>query len=524
MSPLLLSKSPVLNLPNFYMSKSTFSSLYLSKFLVSKSFCSLLYLLNPSIKNVSFKSFNVSNFLSQAFYIVDLAKCDTVRKEQTGAFQTLSFGPGCFANISSLKEGTVYQQSGGACCFFGIGYVDFKEVFFYNCDAQLLGGAVFLEQVDNCMFNNCTFKDCYIKNEKGSTATYGAGIAIVTSFTVIANELIFTNNRIDKSSQGCAVYLKSVNNSQITSSTFQNHKSCLSDIGFDLMEQQFNPSYALITQCCFDKEPRPISSDLDPRYDFWLTFVDNSIYSNTSYVYSFDTSVKNHHFITSNAFVNSYCIFSTLHFTESHIFTPSKAFTSSSMFSQSSLFSSSSIFSKTIDFSSTSTFTSSIIFSSSTKFSISADFSDSSYFTPSKQFSTSNYFSESLIFSNTKHFSSTSDFSFSNYYTNSADFTQSEVITQAKSDEPLIIDSSSDESFNYTDSFSASNTVLILSEKGTKLSKGGIAGIVIACIVLLAIIIALIAFFLHRKKSAFIPPEDDPMNIDGLEIPVNMYD
>ena len=91
-----------------------------------------------------------------------------------------------------------------------------------------------------------------------------------------------------------------------------------------------------------------------------------------------------------------------------------------------------------------------------------------------------------MIFSNTKHFSSTSDFSFSNYYTNSADFTQSEVITQAKSDEPLIIDSSSDESFNYTDSFSASNTVLILSEKGTKLSKGGIAGIVIACVVVVA--------------------------------------
>ena len=51
------------------------------------------------------------------------------------------------------------------------------------------------------------------------------------------------------------------------------------------------------------------------------------------------------------------------------------------------------------------------------------------------------------------------------------------------------------------------------------LSPGGIAGIVIACLVILAIIALLLFLFLRHKPKAFIPPKADPAAIDGYDLP-----
>lgn len=519
-SPIFLSKSPFLCTPNFYSSKSTFTSLYLSKFLISNSFCSILYLSNSNYNKILIHHSNISNFLSQAFYI-NSDECNHPREYKQGGAESLSFVSDCFSNLRSPEsETTVFKKSGGACNFYGISKIDFQNCQFINCSCTYLGGAVFMSNIETCTFNTCHFSKCHILGgERDVNSTYGSAIAIDRLDSLTAQYLKLEQNYIDDSNNGCSIYLKNVKSSQIISSTFSNNCSCKYDIGYNLESK----STALVTRCCFNKYVVPISNDLNKKYEFTLDFTNNSIYGNFDKVYSFASS-DNHHFITSNAFVNSFCIFATLYFTDSNSFTRSSVFTSSSPFSYSSLFSSSSIFTKTSLFSSTSTFTSSIIFSSSHDFSVSSDFSDSFFFTSSTQFSTSKFFSGSLIFSNTMQFSSTSDFSVSGYFSQSSDFSQSETHISAISSESLS-DDTSEGTFSKSLSFSCSETgELFFYERGTKLSKGGIAGIVIACLALLAIIIALIILFLHRKKSAFIPPEDDPMNIDGLEIPVNMYD
>lgn len=522
-SRILFSRSPILITSNLNSLNSILQSISFSKILISNSLSSFLYS-KSNLMNLSVKDSHFNSFLSQPFYIRSEEKCDVngvhQRKIAGAEFKDLTF---CSCVAGGCNRD---MHSGGAFYFLcSSSDIKFERCKFYECMASIQGGALFYTansiEIQYCLFEKCSSGCDYNENrciDSQPTGCYGAAIANFNSKTSQISFCNFSGNYIHKNRGSNTLFFEKSTSVNIINSFFNDNTSCKSNIAFknDL------PVDVVVSGCCFVNQMEGISAELNPAYAF------NFFFDNNSFLHNFKPNFASHtrHNITGNNFYNNdYCLYQT------KTFTPSNRFTSSDSFRATSLFTLSDAFSSTNKFSSSSDFTHTLTFSSSHVFTKTEFFSDTNAFSLSDYFSLSSDFSFSSDFSKSDIFSLTSEFTFSNSFSASKTpmATSTPLPTPTKS--PTYTFTKSDvfsfsEQFSSSFNFTGSNyfTVAAAAGKGVKLSSGGIAGIIIACLVLLAIIVALIILFLHRKKSAFIPPEDDPMNIDGLEIPVNMYD
>lgn len=529
-SQVLFANSPVLTPPRLYSSSTIFSTISLSKILISNSFSSFFFISHSNYKNILFQRVHLNSFLAQAVCFLP-AECENQINEHTHCFLTKLDIDGCSFTDIRATDCDRQKGSGGAICVIALSDISCTYCNFTNCSAPIRGGAIFVHGFVETTIEHCNFSKCFSAAKPFTGChrggSYGATLAFYESKKASISETHFIDNYIfDKDLGAYALYFESSVNVEISICYFNNDISCGFDLAFNMLKISTSDKATYsITSCCFEgKSVFPIEENLTSPIELELT-----IYNNSFTVKKIFNSLSNlpPGIITDGNFMeNDKCLFmakasslwptrsplptgslwptrsptpttsNTFIFTDTQIFTSSSKFSKSILFTDSELFSDSNAFDPTQLFSSTLSFSLTNDFSQTEQFSSTNDFSESIDFSISKNFSQSNIFPQSETFSKSQLFSKTPCFSKTDIFSGSINFTASD---------PLII-------------FPEGHG----EERG--LSKGGIAGIVIACLVLLAIIIILIIFFLHRKKSAFIPPEDDPMNIDGLEIPVNMYE
>lgn len=533
-SPLLLSRSPLLNPPLLRMTQSYFSIICLSKLTISNSFSPFFYVLNSNYRKVLFKHIYLNSFLSTAILldVPDICKTSTDKKEHC----ILPIGgdgyviDDCHLNDVHTNICGRYTASGGALYIISPYRFSITRSTFTGCYSSIQGGAIFVTGPSNIDISNCNFTSCKTAVPDNSCVlkgAYGAAIGVYQAASITISLCVFKYNLIEGEYRtddvGFALFFDSCNAITVQYSQFDNDESCKFDLAFKLGDD--SNTISVMHNCFLNPKVDPISDDLDKSHSLNLLVFNNSFATKNRLSFS---SVNSHSINTDGNFYENTgkCLWmvkastplptphptatatppctktptstfsNTNFFTKSSIFSLTTIFTSSIYFSKSVIFSDSQFFGPTEIFSPSVEFSLTVGFTQSGKFSLSSLFSQSSDLSISKEFTQSKYFSRSKFFSKTKVFSKTEIFTRTEHFSGSTNFTASA---------PLV-------------------PIPGAVGRDTSLSKGGIAGIVIACLVLLAIIIALIIFFLHRKKSAFIPPEDDPMNIDGLEIPVNMYD
>lgn len=500
------SKSPILIIPNM---KSGYSAVHFSKIFISKSYSHLLYATNPKLKSISFSNFQISNFLSTPV-LINFKKFTGKMEREYINYEIdqnrAEFVDGYFNQTTTEKVTAQGYCCGGAISVEADIDVFCNNVLFLECSAYIEGGAIQIYYSLSLIINNCIFERCQTTYDDPKYASLGAAIGAHNINVLSISDTKFKDNDFkvkDNSNYSSCLAIFNCQTTTINKNTeFENNKTVRCDILFSFNIDDKNPhkfyeKTVVINRCCFktlfdNLGAIQIDNGEAPQPNI-LKFFNVTGCSFLQPDLSFDglTNIPEGEFkLKPNNFGIPYCAFSDR-------FTPSDLFTLTSYFS------------------------SSLDFSSSTDFTTSAMFSNSQAFTTSDIFSPSQEHPETDPFTQSDDFSSSGDFSESGDFTESGPFTQSNI----QSTECF----SSSDRFTFSDGFSLSSAFTQSSgfaamAKGVKLSSGGIAGIVIACLVLLAIIILLLVLFLRRKKSAFIPPEDDPMNIDGLDIPINMYD
>ena len=534
-SPAFISKSPFLV---FSKTKPDHSTLKLTNFFISKSYCPLLYSINDN-KQILLNKLSIQNFLSQAIIINSLELCVNKYSGTISNFKGV-FPPnnliieGCsFINCHSATEKGCNRgfNSGGAISFFQAYGCVISNVQFENCSAVISGGAVMIYGADTFRIENTNFTKCCVAKKSDNCTTLigcsGAACQIQDTEKVIISGVRFIDNYIFENSSTSdfkfTLVLANCQESKLESCIFENDINVQNDVSLDFVNvgPYISDKKVSITKCCFNtKLTNSIYINekiLEPNYSIkWnVRIFSNSFNQDKESNYSkFNQGDNRLVDNRPNIYKASYCKFS-FDFTESKVFTATNFFTHSNHFSQSSHFSHSLKFTYSNFFTKSNAFGKSSYFTPSDGFTQTGGFSNSIEFTASADLTQSQAFSMSNPFPTSSMFTCSSGFSLSAFFTLTSYFSQSDKLTQS---------SQFSESENFTQSFPFTDEFYPLVVKGTKLSKGGIAGIIIACLVILAIIILLLVLFLKRKKSAFIPPEDDPMNIDGLDIPINMYD
>lgn len=462
-SPAILSKSPLFS-PNIQL---TYSTLHLSKFFISKSFSHFIYTINVKM-DISLNYVKLNSFLSQAIFI-NGNKCSFPRPV-TNLNYRFEYKD-CETN-GSIARDPAYDgcsqrlSSGGAIYVTGVKELILKNVNFTYCACVGRGGAAYIEQAELLTIDSCRFISCSAGIEGADAECYrgsGAAALAITSCTkgTIENTN-FTGNFVHDTKKNII---------NCTMLIFDPDMESYIQIG-DYTMFNNTVSYDIYILC------EKSNSKFEISYTCFMTDTNRPIYLENSI----------------NYFNCTHCSFIKDEFSKADIMLSPD---NTNIILTDNKF----LANIKCEYDPASYY-----------FSVSDEFTPSVYFTHSIDFTGSNAFTESGDFSSSFGFTSSAFFSRSDGFTLSDDFSKSDKFTQTG----LFTESS-----NFSPSILETPAII---SKGTKISKGGIAGIIIACLVLLAIIILLIILFLRRKKSAFIPPEDDPMNIDGLEIPINMYD
>lgn len=499
-SPLFRTASPFFVIHSSRMSQAIPFQLHFSNFMITKSFCTLLSSSNIYGQQISLINSHFQQFLQRPFYLAqyyntlyngtDNKEMETILNQfnVTEKFDFINLRqvpPEGNMEVINCTFRDLYPQFSenrdvyiyGGAFFISVRKenpnfnVEMKNTTFENCHAKYMGGAVFVENAKSAKFTDCQFQNCTVTCPNNTELdAYGNAISI---FNVAEVDLLycrFNNNSAEPQ-------FSNINSSFTLFFHFvEEYKLNIIECSFNTSTDtpgdslEFRPTNT--TSAKHANAQIGISSSQPIQSSQRQIFIYRCCFFGQLPPITYLTAIGDELYLSNNYYNNNSIYYeATKDRTDANaLSTCPHSFTNS--FTDSEVFSYSEVFSETSDFSpsNSSSFTSPLSYSSSISSSISS--------------SNSSSFSFSFTFSS---------FTFSSNFSLSSDF------SPTRTSQPTT---------DYQD---------IPTTK--KLSTGAIIGIVAAILALIIIIVIILYCFVNIKKKAFIPPIEDPMNIDGLDVP-----